>query len=283
MERIEPRFGDETPFPRRDHASRTPGRGRGPIVILVVLIATFAAGIAYYFWPREAPPSPPERGAVPATPPPPLAQAPRHPVAAEPAETALPALKESDGPVAAALSALVGLDALGRVLRTGNLVHNIVATIDNLPRETVSQLVSPLQPVQGLPVTTGKDATLALAPANASRYVLHMRVLDAVSTEKLVAFYRRHYPLFQEAYAGLGYPDRYFNDRLIEVIDHLLATPEPKGPLLLKQPKVLFEFADPELEEISAGRKMMLRIGKENRAKVEAKLREVRAALTAVS
>ena len=102
-----------------------------------------------------------------------------------------------------------------------------------------------------------------------------------MSTEKIVAFYRRHYALFQEAYVRLGYPNGYFNDRLIEVIDHLLAAPEPKGPLRLKQPKVLYEFADPELESLSAGQKMMLRIGAENRAKVKARLSELRAALAA--
>jgi hypothetical protein len=193
----------------------------------------------------------------------------------------LPSLKESDGVVAAALAAVVGLDEFGRVFIPENLVRNIVATIDNLPREAVSQRVNPLHPVTGAPLTLGKGTSLTLAPANGSRYALQMRLVESVPTEKLVAFYRRHYPLFQQAYVELGYPNGYFNDRLVEVIDHLLATPEPAGPIHLTQPKVLYEFADPALEELSAGQKSMLRIGKENRDRVKAKLREVRAAIVA--
>jgi hypothetical protein len=67
----------------------------------------------------------------------------------------------------------------------------------------------------------------------------------------------------------------------VEVIDHLLATPEAPGPIRLAQPKVLYEFADPALEELSAGQKMMLRIGKGNRERIKAKLREIRAAIAA--
>src|SRR6185295_16406970 len=111
-----------------------------------------------------------------------LAEAPRHPVQGEPTEEPLPSLKESDGAVAAALSVLVGQDAFGRLFVPESLVRNIVATIDNLPRDAVSQRVSPLHPVPGIPATTGKDSTLALAPANGSRYALPMKLVESVPT-----------------------------------------------------------------------------------------------------
>jgi hypothetical protein len=81
----------------------------------------------------------------------------------------------------------------------------------------------------------------------------------------------------------LGYPSGYFNDRLIAAIDTLLATPEIPGPIKLAQPKVLYEFADPDLETLPAGQKAMLRMGSENAAKAKAKLREVRGELVAQS
>jgi len=87
------------------------------------------------------------------------------------------------------------------------------------------------------------------------------------------------YPLLQQDYEQLGYPGRYFNDRVVQVIDHLLNTPEVQAPVLLIQPKVLYEFADPKLEELSAGQKILVRIGHENAVKVKAKLREIRSAL----
>src|SRR5207245_2440812 len=100
---------------------------------------------------------------------------------------------------------------------------------------------------------------------------------QAVDVSRLTDFYQRYYPLFQEAYVELGYPNGYFNDRLIEVIDHLLTAPEPQDPPKLTQPKVLYEFADPELQHLSGGQKAMIRIGPANEEKVKAKLREIRA------
>jgi flagellar biosynthesis/type III secretory pathway protein FliH len=88
--------------------------------------------------------------------------------------------------------------------------------------------------------------------------------------------YVRLYPLFQQAYEELGNLDGYFNDRVIEVIDDLLATPEIIGPIALTQPHVMFEFADAELESRSTGQKLLLRMGPENAARVKAKLREFR-------
>jgi len=96
----------------------------------------------------------------------------------------------------------------------------------------------------------------------------------------MVAVYRRFYPLFQQAYVELGYPKGYFNDRLVEVVDHLLAAPEIDGSIALVQPRVLYQFADPELEARSAGHKILLRMGPENAAQVKAKLRAIRSELT---
>jgi hypothetical protein len=106
-----------------------------------------------------------------------------------------------------------------------------------------------------------------------------VRLAEAVPTEALVATYTRFYPLFQQQDENLGYPDRYFNDRVVEVIDHLLAVPEVHRLVLLTQPRVLYEFADPELEGLSAGQKILVRMGRENTVKVKAKLQEIREAL----
>jgi hypothetical protein len=110
-----------------------------------------------------------------------------------------------------------------------------------------------------------------------------LRLADAVPTDALVAVYARFYPLFQQQYEKLGYPGKYFNDRAVEVIDHLLATPAVQEPLLLLQPRVLYVFADPKLESLSAGQKIILRMGRENREKLKSKLREIRQALTSMT
>ena len=86
-----------------------------------------------------------------------------------------------------------------------------------------------------------------------------MKLVNAVDTAKLVALYVRYYPLFQQAYRELGYPKGYFNDRLVEVIDHLLGAPEVPASAKLVRPKVFYLYADPGLEAQSAGRKVLMR------------------------
>jgi hypothetical protein len=92
-----------------------------------------------------------------------------------------------------------------------------------------------------------------------------------------VSAYLRYYPLFQRAYEELGYPQGYFNDRVVAVIDHLLAAPEVPRPIELLRPKVLYTFADPRLESMSWGRKILVRMGPEHAATVKRQLAGIRA------
>ena len=63
---------------------------------------------------------------------------------------------------------------------------------------------------------------------------------------------------------------------MIEVIDNLLAAPDIKEPVKLIQPKIVYLYADPDLEGRSIGQRILMRIGSENEAKVKAKLQEIR-------
>ena len=119
---------------------------------------------------------------------------------------------------------------------------------------------------------------MSIARDNAGRYATYVDAAEAIDTKRLVGFYVRLYPLLQQAYVELGYPGGYFNDRLVSVIDHLLAAPEPKPPVYVSQPRIMFEFADPDLEELSAGQKILVRVGIDNELRLKAKLREIRKA-----
>ncbi|MGH7798998.1 MAG: DUF3014 domain-containing protein [Candidatus Binatia bacterium] len=242
----------------------------------LIPVAALCALVAVYFWPKNEKPQP-QTVAAPAPAPEPTI---RYPVesADEPAAESLPPLADSDGAIGDALMALFG-QKLPRFVNLQNIVHRVVATVDNLPRDHVAPQLMPVKPVTGLPATESVGQGLVLSPRNAARYQPYMRLADAVPTDALVAVYARFYPLFQQQYEDLGYPDKYFNDRAVEVIDHLLATPEVQEPLRLIQPRVLYVFADPKLESLSAGQKIILRIGRANREKLKSKLREIRQAL----
>jgi hypothetical protein len=104
-------------------------------------------------------------------------------------------------------------------------------------------------------------------------------LLEAVDTASLVETYRENYPLFQEAYRQMGYAEGEFSDRLLAIIDELLASPEAGDPVHLVKPEAFYLFTDPALESLPAGQKVMLRMGTDNAARVKARLRDIREAL----
>jgi hypothetical protein len=128
---------------------------------------------------------------------------------------------------------------------------------------------------------TGDDLHATLDERNAARYEPPAALLRQLDVAALASLYKSYYPLFQRAYEDLGYPHGYFNDRLVAVIDHLLATPESVTAPELVRPKVFWEYADPELEARSAGQKLMLRVGSANATLLRGKLRELRAQVAA--
>ena len=195
---------------------------------------------------------------------------------ADPGQPVLATLDASDAVIREALSSLFRANKLPDFVQPMNLVRNIVATIDNLPRSKAPPRLWPVQPMSGTLSTISAGEDLVVAADNPARYAPVIALVDAVDTKQLVAIYVRFYPLFQQAYRELGYPAGYFNDRLVTVIDHLIATPEVTAPIALVQPKVLYQYADPELEALSAGQKAMIRIGHDNAAVLKAKLREIR-------
>jgi len=243
---------------------------------LIPVVAVVGPVALYFRVMREKPQTQPQ---APPAPSPAEQPAIRYPIeGVGPAAQQLPALNESDPAMADALAALFG-PRLEKFFNLQDIIRRFVATVDNLPRDHLSPRLTPVKPVPGLVVTMGTGESLALSPDNVARYRPYVRLAEAVPTEALAATYARFYPLFQEQYQKLGYPDRYFNDRVVEVIDHLLEVPDVQEPVLLTQPRVLYEFADPELAGLSAGHKILVRMGRENTVKVKAKLREIREAL----
>lgn len=157
-----------------------------------------------------------------------------------------------------------------------SIIRHTVATIDNLPRKKAAVQMWPLKPMSGEFLVKSEGEVITLDEKNFARYTPLVSLFEKADTQQLVRLYRRYYPLLQQAYADLGYPDGYFNDRLIEVIDHLLETPEIRAPIELTQPGMFYEYADPSLENRSAGQKLLIRMGPQNTAIIKRKILELR-------
>ena len=245
------------------------------IAIAIVAVVVILGGITAYFLMKPAPPAP-EPVRVQAPPPLPPKPEVRQVIEAPPAPTPLPVLADSDSFMLDALAGLVSNKSLMQLFHTERIIRNIVATIDNLPRRRAPMSVMPVKQAPGQFVTAGKEGNLTISPKNAARYAPYVKIAEIIDTKKLVALYVRLYPLFQQAYEELGYPKLYFNDRLIAVLDDLLAAPDIKEPVALVQPSVHYKFADSDLEGRSIGQRILMRIGSKNEAIIKGKLREIR-------
>jgi hypothetical protein len=256
--------------------------------LLLVLLA-LAIGVIGYFWAARQPQMP-VTYPVPAAPDTPAILHPIEEAAPkaeqEPAvdpEKPLPALRESDGSIEKIFSSLFAGRQIDKFFVLDNFIQRFVVMVDNLPRRNLPATHLPTRPVPGKFQVAEKDRNLVIDPANDRRYGPYIQLAEQVEPARVVAVYVRFYPLFQEAYRELGYPSGYFNDRMVEVIDHLLSAPEVDHPILLAQPKVAYQYADPELETLSAGRKILIRMGPENAARVKSILRRYRQEITAAS
>lgn len=256
----------------------------------LVVVLLIAAGIALWFWMlRPQTPASPE----PAAPPAPVPTAPAA-SAPEPAG-ALPSLPAPADPlrreeIARALEDFVGSKAVAMFFQLDEIPRRIVATVDNLGREHAPAALWPVHPTPGRFTVDEAGGAAAVAPDNAGRYTPLVLLAETIDAAKAAQLYQRMSPLLQQEYQQLGYPRGIFHQRLMQVIAQLLATPEPeqpprlqllevKGPVPSVRPWVRYEYADPSLEELSAGQKILLRIGPVNERRLKKKLVEFRDAV----
>lgn len=224
-----------------------------------------------------------------------------------PASTSRPAPRAELPPILpnevnTAVEQALGHQALAKFLYLEPLARRFVASVDKLGRKPAPDSMWLLRPPPGdftLAKNRTAEDTSLVAKANSQRYAPFVRWVEAMDTQRLLTLYARLYPVLQQSYVELGHREGQFNDRLIEVIDLLLATPTTKAPLRV-QPAVLdaaakaaisnplgaatpprprFEMADPALESLVTGQKMLLRVGPQHAARLKLKLAALRAGL----
>lgn len=218
----------------------------------------------------------------------------RHPIEAVAADAVAAAATGAPQPAAApkdlvaSLAGLFGERVVLTMFQTDGFAARVVATVDNLGRAQAPARLWPVNPTPGRFTTQALGDGEVIAAANAERYAPFLRMVESVPARQVVALYRRHYAEFQRAYEELGYPGRQFNDRLVEVIDVLLSTPEHAGPMKVLlptiagpmppvRPWVLYAFADRAYEPLAAGQALLLRMGTANERRLKARLLEIRA------
>ena len=256
---------------------------------LFFLAAAFAIGLlAALFFSQEK-----KGDLTPSSPPPATDMAPdveekpepvvRLPVSPPPSEQveeeqkpALPSLEKSDPEIRKALTPVLPQAKLLDMFIFDHLIRRFVLMVDSLPRSSLSYNHLPVYTPYSRFIPREKDGRLWISSKNFRRYATFVELVKMVDMKDAAGMYHRYYPLFQKAYRELGYPNAGFNDRFIEVIDHLLATPPVKYPVQLVQPHIRYQYADPALEALSSGQKLLIRMGPDNTAIILEKLRKLR-------
>ena len=208
-------------------------------------------------------------------------------------EPPLPDLAASDPAALEALTGMVGAEPVNQFVAQEAVISRFVATVDALDGRQVPAVIQAVQGPGGEFQATADEQPesvildevgdpipqYVLDPVNYQRYTPYVQMVEDVDPVQAVAIYRRNQPLFDEAFDQLGYAEGDFEQRLRAIIDELLATPDVSGPVRLIKPEAFYLFADEELEALSAGQKVLLRMGPENAARIKAKLAEIKAAL----
>lgn len=278
---------DDLPLERGDETLPTlspppppePDGGASPalwiaIGAVVLLVAAFAA----WKWlrPGDSSPPVPAVGAAPtATAAPRATPPPSDDLGLGP----LPPLDGSDALVRDLLARLSERPELAAWLAPDHLIRRFVATVDNIA-EGVSPAphLAHLRPRDGFTARKVEGRWLA-DPKSHRRYEALTSIFVGLDTERAAKLYRALRPLCDDAYRELGYPGRTFDQTLAAAIDRLLAVELPARPPELVSHATVFVYADPALEQLPAAEKHLLRLGPENARRVQAKLRDLAAAL----
>lgn len=256
----------------------------------IALAAVLIVGI-YFFADGQSPnselaPAPPAPVALP-TPEPSLPPAPDIPPAPEPESTSVteeipvpaPSLENSDEELRVSLSGANASSLLTTALANDNLIERSANIVDGLSRGAVPYKALPIKPPGEKISVVSVDNQIFLDTNSYQRYDSYARAVGELSTETMAVTFNRFRPLLEQAYVGLGYSADEFDNALIRSLDRILATPQLHQAIELKKKEAIYIYADDQLEQLTPIQKLLLRMGPDNMALIQAQANALRKAL----
>jgi DUF3014 family protein len=230
-------------------------RNRSLWMIVAVVAVALVVGSAFYL--HRAKPE----AAAPAPQPQATAQQPEAP---------LPPAAKTDAEGRKQLSALSSRPEWAQWLGASDLLDRWVVVVDN-----VAEDVSPRRQLDFIKVAPQGNAPRL----DYARYDGVADVIASVDAKGFAQVLRELHPLVVTAYHKLGYPDRKFDDVLAKALQRVVDAPVLAQPPKLEPKGANFRFLDEKLESLGPVEKHLLRMGPRNTKLVQAKAREVAAAL----
>lgn len=247
------------------------GTGGGRGWLAVVAIGLVAGGVGAFFLLRgnEAAPPPMETAA-----------APHEVVERTPMpEPQLPARGESDRTVRELLSKISSKGAWSKYLELDDLLNRWVSLADALALGDVPRSQLEFLAPRGQYRAVERNGREVPDPRSYARYDAFAELVDSVDVQAFASAYSKLRGLLDPAYRAFGYPNGSIDPVMARSLSRILATPVLETPPELVSKGALYEYADPKLEALSPAEKQLLRMGPRNLKVIQAKAREISAAL----
>lgn len=242
----------------------------GVAVGIAALVAALIGGGAWLLLRRPAP------EATPAPPPTTVAAA-----SPSPSPIELPSLEGSDALVRQLAAGLSSHPLFAVALSGKELIRGFAAAVVNVAdAESPAPHLTALAP-KGAFRNIRRGRRTVIDPASYGRYDAIADAFVSLDAAKSAGVYRTLEPLLESAYRELGHVEGGFGKALARAVAVLLAVPlvEADVEVRLDNKGVVWEYAERRLESLTPPQKHLLRMGPRNVQKVQAKLRELAAAL----
>ena len=240
-------------------------------ILIGIAALAVVGGAALAFWLRSP--------AAPAAPPP------AKPVVAEakptvdPTLPTIPPLDESDTVVADLVRKLSSNPLITALLTTNGLVRHFAVVVANIADgQAPAALLRPLKPNGPFRVVNRKGAVFL----DTRSYARYTPLADAVASfdpQAVARLYAALKPRLEEAHREAGERSTTFDQTLERAIVSILKTPALTGPVELEPHGVVYIYADPKIEAMSAGQRQLIRMGPENTRTIQTKLRAIALAI----
>jgi sRNA-binding regulator protein Hfq len=125
---------------------------------------------------------------------------------------------------------------------------------------------------------------LYIANESYARYDQFANAVVSFDVQEGLDLYLTFRPLFKQVFDEFAYPAEYrVEDIFMKAASSVLQAPVIKGRIYLRRHSVRYKFAKEELEALNGVEKQMIRMGPENTEKIQAKLRQLVEAISALN
>jgi hypothetical protein len=188
-------------------------------------------------------------------------------------------LDQSDAAVRELIAAAQVPGLLREWSRQKELLRSVVVAVDNVAQgQSPAVQLAFLAPEEKFSVIE-KNGTLSLDPRSYRRYDRLINVFMAIPDETLIFWYKKLRPTLETAFKELGYPGITFSQRLKQACEQLAQVPVTREDAPLEKKILSYAFADINLEDLTLAQKHFLRLGPQNVARIQKKLRTFAAIL----